>query len=51
MRLVLVTNAPRRDAERSLEGLGFDGRFDPMVFAEEVEAEKLDPAPYREALR
>lgn len=50
MRLVLVTNAPRSAAERSLEALGFDDRFDAMVFAEEVGAEKPDPAPYREAL-
>ncbi len=50
MRLVLVTNAPRSAAEKTLEALGFDDRFDEMVFAEEVGAEKPDPAPYREAL-
>ena len=50
MRLVLVTNAPRSAAEKSLEALGFDDHFDPMVFAEEVGAEKPDPAPYQEAL-
>jgi len=50
MEIVLVTNAPRHDAEKSLEALGLDDGFDPMVFAEEVGAEKPDPAPYREAL-
>ena len=50
MRLVLVTNAPRSAAEKSLEALGLDDRFDAMVFAEEAGAEKPDPAPYREAL-
>lgn len=50
MEIVLVTNAPEGDARESLEALGLDGAFDPMVFAEEAGAEKPDPAPYREAL-
>lgn len=50
MHLVLVTNSPRDAAERSLEALGFADRFDAMIFAEDVGAEKPDPAPYREAL-
>ncbi len=50
MRLVLVTNAPKSAAEKSLEALGFEDHFDAMVLAEEVGAEKPDPAPYRAAL-
>ncbi|QIN78377.1 HAD-IA family hydrolase [Rubrobacter marinus] len=50
MGIVLVTNAPREDARRSLEALGLDEAFDPMIFAEEVGAEKPDPTPYRVAL-
>jgi HAD superfamily hydrolase (TIGR01509 family) len=50
MGIVLVTNAPEEDARRSLEALGLDEAFDPMVFAEEVGAKKPDPAPYQAAL-
>jgi len=50
MVLALVSNAPKRDAEKSLESLGFTDTFDPMVFAEEVGSYKPDPAPYRAAL-
>lgn len=49
-RLALVTNAPRHDAFVSLEPLGLVNVFEPMVFADEVEASKPDPAPYRAAL-
>lgn len=49
MRLVLVTDAPRSAAEESLEAPGHDDAFDAMVFAEEVGAEKPDPALYEEA--
>ena len=48
--LALVSNAPREDARKSLEALGLDDAFDPMVFAEDVGAEKPDPAPYEAAL-
>lgn len=50
MALALVSNAPKRDAEKSLEALGLADAFDPMVFAEEVGSYKPDPAPYRAAL-
>lgn len=48
--LGLVTNAPSELAGRSLEALGLSEAFDPMVFAEEAEAHKPDPAPYELAL-
>jgi len=48
--LALVSNAPKADARRSLGALGLDDAFEPMVFAEEVGAEKPDPAPYEAAL-
>lgn len=50
MTLALVSNAPKRDAEKSLEALGLADAFDPMIFAEEVGSYKPDPAPYRAAL-
>ncbi len=49
--VAMVSNAPKEDARSSLEGLGLRDAFEPMVFAEDVGAEKPDPAPYREALR
>lgn len=50
IRQVLVSNAPKEDASRSLESLGLTDAFEPMIFAEEVGAEKPDPAPYEAAL-
>ena len=50
MALALVSNAPKRDAEKSLAALGLADTFDPMIFAEEVGAYKPDPGPYRVAL-
>ena len=49
--VAMVSNAPKEDARSSLEGLGLRDAFEPMVFAEDVGAEKPDPAPYREALK
>lgn len=48
--LALVSNAPKEDARKSLEALGSDDAFDPMVFAEDVGAPKPNPAPYEAAL-
>jgi len=48
--LALVSNAPREEARRSLEALGLAEAFEPMVLAEDVGAEKPDPAPYEAAL-
>lgn len=48
--LALVSNAPKEEARKSLESLGLADAFEPMVFAEDVGAEKPDPAPYEAAL-
>ena len=48
--IVLVSNAPKKDARNSLEALELMEAFDPMIFAEDVGAEKPDPAPYKAAL-
>lgn len=51
MRVAMVSNAPKEDARSSLEGLGLEDAFEPMIFAEDVGVEKPDPTPYREALK
>lgn len=51
MRIVLVTNAPGENVEAILPALKLRGLFDVVVLADEVEAVKPDPAPYRAALR
>jgi HAD superfamily hydrolase (TIGR01509 family) len=50
MRIVLVTNAPEENVEAILPALKLRGFFDTVVLADEVEAVKPDPAPYRVAL-
>ena len=51
IRLALVSNAPKNDAGNSLGSLDMTETFETMVFAEEVGAEKPDPAAYQEALK
>lgn len=48
--VALVSNAPKADARNSLESLELVEAFEPMIFAEDVGAEKPDPTPYNEAL-
>jgi HAD superfamily hydrolase (TIGR01509 family) len=50
MRIALVTNAPEENVEAILPALKLGGLFDVVVLADEVEAVKPDPAPYRAAL-
>jgi HAD superfamily hydrolase (TIGR01509 family) len=50
MRIALVTNAPEENVEAVLLALGLHDFFDAVVLADEVEAVKPDPAPYRAAL-
>ena len=50
IKLALVSNAPKNDASNSLKSLEMVNTFEPMIFAEEVNAEKPDPAAYKEAL-
>jgi HAD superfamily hydrolase (TIGR01509 family) len=50
MRIALVTNAPVENVEAILPALKLRGLFDVVVLADEVEAVKPDPAPYRAAL-
>jgi HAD superfamily hydrolase (TIGR01509 family) len=51
MRITLVTNAPEENVEAILLALKFRDYFDVIVLADEVEAVKPDPAPYRAALQ
>jgi HAD superfamily hydrolase (TIGR01509 family) len=50
MRIVLVTNAPQENVEAILVALRLRDFFDAVVLADDVEAVKPDPAPYRAAL-
>jgi HAD superfamily hydrolase (TIGR01509 family) len=49
--LGLVSNSPLRFVQRSLEIVGFVGRFDVVLSAHEVAAPKPAPDPYLEACR
>lgn len=51
LRLALVTNAPGENVRAILQGLDLEDTFELTVLAENVEAGKPDPAPYRAALR
>jgi len=46
----VVTNAPRANAQRMLEGLGWGSRFPIVVIGEELARGKPDPLPYLTAL-
>jgi HAD superfamily hydrolase (TIGR01509 family) len=50
MSIVLVTNAPGENVQAILLALELRDFFDTVVLADEVEAVKPDPAPYRAAL-
>jgi HAD superfamily hydrolase (TIGR01509 family) len=50
MRIALVTNAPEENVQAILLALELWDFFDAVVLADEVEAVKPDPAPYRAAL-
>ena len=51
MSIVLVTNAPAENVQAILLALELRDFFDAIVLADEVEAVKPDPAPYRAALQ
>jgi HAD superfamily hydrolase (TIGR01509 family) len=51
MSIVLVTNAPEENVQAILLALKLRDYFDTVVLADEVEAVKPDPAPYRTALK
>ena len=51
MEIVLVTNAPEENVETILLALQLRDYFDAVVLADEVEAAKPDPAPYRATLK
>ena len=51
MRVALVTNAPEENVEVIMLALGLREFFDTVVLADEVEAVKPHPAPYKAALR
>ena len=51
MGIALVTNAPEENVEAILTALKLGDLFDAVVLADEVEAVKPDPAPYRAALK
>ena len=50
MRVALVTNAPEENVQAILLALQLRDFFDTVVLADEVEAVKPDPAPYKAAL-
>lgn len=50
LRLALVTNAPRENAEQVLGALGLGDVFETMVVADETPHGKPDPGPYELAL-
>jgi HAD superfamily hydrolase (TIGR01509 family) len=50
LRIALVTNAPEENVKMILLALKLRDFFDTVVLADEVEAVKPDPAPYRAAL-
>ena len=50
MRIALVTNAPEENVEAILLALKLRDLFDVVVLADEVDAVKPDPAPYKVAL-
>jgi HAD superfamily hydrolase (TIGR01509 family) len=50
IRIALVTNAPRLNADHMLEALELAGRFEVEITIEEVERGKPDPLPYLTAL-
>jgi HAD superfamily hydrolase (TIGR01509 family) len=50
MRIALVTNAPEENVETILLALKLRDFFDVVVLADDVEAVKPDPAPYKVAL-
>jgi HAD superfamily hydrolase (TIGR01509 family) len=51
MKIALVTNAPEENVEAILLALELRDYFDMVVLADEVEAVKPDPAPYKAALK
>ena len=51
MKIALVTNAPQENVQAILLALELGDSFDTIVLADEVEAVKPDPAPYRTALK
>ena len=51
VRMAVVTNAPRPNAELMLRGLGIEQRFKTLVIGDELERGKPDPLPYRTALQ
>ena len=50
IKIALVTNAPRLNADHMLEVLGLAGRFKVKITIEEVERGKPDPLPYLTAI-
>ncbi|PSN20395.1 hydrolase [filamentous cyanobacterium CCP5] len=51
LKMAVVTNAPRSNAEFMLKVLDLESRFQPVIIADELERGKPDPLPYQEALR
>ncbi len=50
IKLSLVTNAPRKNTQLTLEVLGLETTFATVVLGEDVAVGKPDPTPYRVAL-
>jgi HAD superfamily hydrolase (TIGR01509 family) len=50
IKMAVVTNAPRENAETMLKGLGLSTRFPVLVIGDELARGKPDPLPYATAL-
>ena len=50
MRIVLVTNAPKKNVYAVLRALDLEGVFEPVILGEELDVGKPDPAPYEAGL-
>jgi HAD superfamily hydrolase (TIGR01509 family) len=50
LKLALVTNSVKEDADQILRPLGLEDAFDPVIYQGEVEDSKPDPEPYEKML-
>ncbi len=50
MKMALVTNAPEENVLAVLRALDLEGIFDAVILADDVDAGKPDPVPYKAAL-
>ncbi|MDB6454520.1 HAD family hydrolase [Falsirhodobacter sp. 20TX0035] len=51
LKIALVTNAPRHNVDHMLAAIGLAGRFDTIVYGDEMTRPKPDPLPYLTGLQ